>query len=241
MYTRPRLDLDPYSALSQVDPHGMLGDLNDRRVLCLCSGGGKQSAAFALLGADVTVVDLSPDQLGRDRYAAEHYGVKIKTIEGDMRDLSILSADSFDLVEHAYSINFVPDCLEVFGQVKRVLRDSGLYRLMIANPFGMPVGYKDWNGEGYLVREPYIDGAKVTYDDQEWVYHRRPGSEVPRPVEYRHNLSTVINGLADRGFRILHFSDSQDMHPDASGGPGTWDHYVAFMPPWFTFLTRLEY
>jgi hypothetical protein len=31
---------------------------------------------------------------------------------------------------------------------------------------------QDWNGEGYTIKHPYIDGAEITYEDQEWVYDR---------------------------------------------------------------------
>ena len=42
------------------------------RVLCLAGGGGQQSVIYSLLGADVTVFDLTPEQLDRDRAAARH-------------------------------------------------------------------------------------------------------------------------------------------------------------------------
>ena len=78
LFTRPWLELDAAGARSRVDPAGRLGDLNGKAVLCLASGGGQQSVAFALLGADVTVLDLSEDQLRRDRRAAEHKSVIIR-------------------------------------------------------------------------------------------------------------------------------------------------------------------
>ncbi|MET0647531.1 MAG: class I SAM-dependent methyltransferase [Pyrinomonadaceae bacterium] len=58
-------------------------------MLCLAGGGGRESACFALLGAAVTVFDLSPEQLERDRLAAAHYGTHVETVRGDMRDLSV--------------------------------------------------------------------------------------------------------------------------------------------------------
>ena len=51
LFTRPYLDLDAASARERLDPHGRLGDVVGKRVLCLAGGGGRQSAAFALLGA----------------------------------------------------------------------------------------------------------------------------------------------------------------------------------------------
>src|SRR3712207_564706 len=108
VFSRPWLQLTPATARALVDPVGLLGDVTGKDVLCLASGGGQQSAAFALLGANVTVVDLAPTQLQRDQEAAAHYGLTIRTLQADMRDLSALESSSFDVVWHAYSINFIP-------------------------------------------------------------------------------------------------------------------------------------
>ena len=240
LFTRPRLNLDPESAAKMVDPHGAFGELRGRRVLCLAGGGGQQSAAFALLGADVTVADLSPDQIERDRTAAEHYALSIRTVEADMRDLSALEPNSFDLVDQPYSINFVPDCRDVFHQVARVLAPGGMYRFVLANPFSLSALPNGWNGEGYVVGKPYADGSEISYADQEWVYERGSGKPAAQPIEYIQTLGRAVNGLFDHGLRIIHFSDSDDVHPDADGEPGTWEHYTAFFPPWFRFLTRLD-
>ena len=234
LFTRPALHLDVVTARQRIDAEGLLGDLAGRRVLCLASGGGQQSVAFALLGAQVTVYDLSDAQLERDREAAAHYGVSIETVQGDMRDLFHFADDSFDIVSHPYSINFVPDIDSVIGEVARVLRDRGLYHLHFANPFISGVTAQDWDGQGYPIKLPYVDGAEITCEDQDWVYNRseNPGATIPAPREYRHTLSTVINGLVAHGFVIRHLSDSLGMHPDAQAEPGTWDHFNAFVPPW---------
>ena len=55
LFSRPWLDLRAETALARVDPWGDLGSVRDRDVLCLAGGGGKQSAAFGVAGARVTV------------------------------------------------------------------------------------------------------------------------------------------------------------------------------------------
>ena len=116
IYSRPKLDLDAASARAMVDPEGKLGETAGRDVLCLAGGGGQQSAAFGLLGARVTVFDLCETQLQRDREAAAHYGHEVRTVQGDMRDLSCFAAESFDVVWHAHSLTFVPDAGRVFDE-----------------------------------------------------------------------------------------------------------------------------
>ncbi len=240
LFTRPALHLDATAAHQRIDAEGLLGELAGKRVLCLASGGGQQSAAFALLGAQVTVYDLSDAQLERDREAAAHYGLSIETVQGDMRDLSHFADNSFDIVWHPYSINFVPEIDRVFGEVARVLRDRGLYHLHFANPFFSGLAADDWDGQGYVLKHPYVDGAEITYQDQDWVYNRSEnvGEAIPVPREYRHTLSTVVNGLVAHGFVIRHLSDSQSMHPDTRAEPGSWDHFNAFAPPWLAVWAR---
>ena len=54
-FSRPMLDLDPAAARRFLDPYGVMGDVSGTRVLCLAGGGGQQSIAFTVLGAQATV------------------------------------------------------------------------------------------------------------------------------------------------------------------------------------------
>ncbi len=63
---KPYCDDDPTNRLVMAGASG-------KKVLCLAGGGGQQSAVFSLLGAQVTVLDLTPEQLEGDRQAADHF------------------------------------------------------------------------------------------------------------------------------------------------------------------------
>jgi len=240
LFSRAKLDLDAKTARNSIAWVDFFGDLAGRDVLCLAGGGGQQSAAFALLGANVTVVDLSGEQLERDEEAARHYGLSVKTVQADMRDLSALAAGSFDIVYHPYSINFVPDCREVFKEAARVLQPEGNYHVVFANPFTMSTRQSDWNGAGYVLKWAYTAGAAITYEDQDWVYDRGTAPAIQQPIEYRHTLATIVNELVAAGFSIRQLSDNLDMHPDEQATPGSWEHYTAFAPPWLSILSRLD-
>jgi ubiquinone/menaquinone biosynthesis C-methylase UbiE len=237
LFTRPQANLDEEQARERIDPRGRYGDLKGKSVLCLASGGGQQSVAFGLLGANVTVVDLSEEQIERDQQMAQHYGLEIAAHQGDMRDLSRFAAESFEIVFHPYSINFVPDATVVFEQIKRILKRGGLYDFMCANPFAAGLHERSWNGEGYTIKEPYLQGQRIQYEDEEWVYDRTLDVTVPPPVEYRHTLSTLINGLVSRGFVIKAIDEIQAYEASIEAAPGTWDHFTAVLPPWFSIST----
>jgi SAM-dependent methyltransferase len=237
-YSRPTLDLDPCSARTMLDPYGIMGDVSGRDVLCLASGGGQQSVAFGLLGAQVTVYDLSDTQLARDRQAAAHYGLSVETIQGDMRDLARFGKAAFDVVWHAHSLNFVPDARRVFCQVARVIRPGGLYRMSCSNPFFMGIDERDWNGEAYPLNRPYVDGAEIDLQDPYWDIGDDDGNQVRvrGPREFRHALSTILNGQIELGFIILGLWEDQsnDLHAE----PGTWEHFKSIAPPYLTFWAR---
>lgn len=238
LFTRPKLNLDEESARRIVDADNKFGDLKGKDVLCLAGGGGQQSAAFAVLGANVSVFDLSAEQLEKDEEIAKRYDKEIKVFQGDMRNLDCFAAASFDIVHHSYSLNFVPDAVEIFRQVARILRADGLYRVNCANPFTMGMESNSWNGEGYVLKKAYFSDEEVTYNDQDWVYDKNKHEPIPNPIEYRHRLSSLVNGLIESGFTILNVSDNSDMYPDKNAEPASWEHFTAFVPPWLSFLAK---
>lgn len=241
IFTRPWLDLTPETARERLDWHGWLGDLTGKRVLCLASGGGQQSMAFALLGANVTVTDLSEAQLERDREAAAHYGLTVATRQADMRDLSALPAHAFDLVYHPYSINFVPEARAVFAQVARVLAVGGHYDVSCANPVACGLIAGDWDGTGYPLRHPYLEGVPVDYRDEGWVFQdEMPAKPIGGPREYRHTLSTLINGLIENGFVIKQLAEETLGTPDVNATPGTIDHLATILPIWLNFWAEYQ-
>ena len=106
-------------------PLSWLEPLDGRDVLCLASGGGRQGPVLAAAGANVTVFDNSPNQLARDRGVAELHRPQLRTVERDMRDLSMFSDQLFDLIVHPVSNVFVPDIVPVWKEAYRVLRKEG--------------------------------------------------------------------------------------------------------------------
>jgi SAM-dependent methyltransferase len=233
LYCRPLVDRTPESARRLVDPDRALGDLTGRDVLCLAGGGGTQSAAFGLLGARVTVLDLDEGQLERDREAAVELGLDVRTEHGEMRDLSRFAEGAFDLVWHPYSVNFVPELDAVVAGVARVLRSGGIYVVMMANPFAAGIGTKDWNGHGYVLRLPYVDGAEYEFEDEEWV---GADPDVPPPREFRHTLGKVVGSISAAGL-VLFRLDEETARPSA-GPPGSWEHLKSVIPPWLSLWAR---
>lgn len=245
-YGRPMLDMDEEEARVWVVDQALLPDeainaLAGKDVLVLAGGGGQQSAALALLGANVTVYDITEGQLAGDRLAAEHYGYSVRIEQGDMRDLSRFEENSFDFVWHPYSVNFVPDYRPVFHGVARVLRPAGFYRLDIANPYAGGVGEENWHEDGYAIKKIYEDGSEFLDWDPHWDVMGEDGREqrVVGPREFQHALGPVLTMLADLGF-VLKGMWERPANGDPTAEPGTWEHLISVMPPWLWILFVLE-
>ena len=205
--------------LHQVYPQHLLRDVAGKRVLCLASGGGQQSAVFGMLGAEVTVLDLTERQLERDRAAAARYGYDVRTVRGDMRDLSMFAPESFDLVFQAASIFFVPQVREVYAQVNRVLSHNGVYRVGHINPATQVVDPSSWDGSGYRIRHPYASGRV---------------DESGPTMEYRHLLSDIFNGLIEAGFMIRGVCEAPcHLGGDRNAQPGSEAHMHGYVQRYF--------
>ncbi|MEO1449456.1 MAG: class I SAM-dependent methyltransferase [Bacteroidota bacterium] len=248
--SQPRLHLTPEAAWEYLNRHGWYAPKQEgKKVLCLASGGGQQSIAFALLGADVTVVDFSAEQLEKDRLVAAEYQQSIQVIKSDMRDLSFAADAQFDIIYQPYSINYIRSVEQVFDEVVRVLKPGGIYDLMFHNPF-VHGSWKDgcwvrewkpeelWRGKGYPVWQPYQDGQTIETDDPHWNFANTQDEaiQVRSPQEYRHTLSTILNGLIGRGMMIEKLLEETGSATSAK--PGTWEHYQSVAPPWLYLLAR---
>jgi hypothetical protein len=90
------------------------------------------------------------------------------------------------------------------GRLGELAGKQVLYHLHFANPFFSGLIAQDWDGNKYPLKYPYVDRAEMTYRDQDWMYNQNAiaGEPIPGPREYRHTLSTVINGLIEHGFVI---------------------------------------
>lgn len=237
-WSRPFVDLDATKAAAWLAERtqflpGGVPEVAGKEILCLAGGGGQQTAVFALLGARVTVFDLSDAQLQRDRETAARFGYPLTVRQGDMRDLSTFADASFDLIWHPFSINFVPDAAQVIAEAGRLIRPGGFYHLEFANPFwSMEEG--DWTETGYPIRQPYETGTALQFTDPHWEFTNDAGQpqRVEGPREFMHTLGTIFNGLTTNGFCLIGFHEGPPGNPEAA--PGTWDHLLTVIPPFFS-------
>jgi SAM-dependent methyltransferase len=178
-------------------------------LLGLACGGGQQGPVFAALGANVTIFDNSPAQLEHDHQVADREGLTIRTVEGDMRDLSIFPDEAFDLIFHPVSNVFCPDVRPVWREAYRVLRHGGALLAGFANPVYYMFGTHADEQEILQVRYsiPYSDLKDMEPEELELCI------EEGIPLEFGHSLTDLIAGQLESGLLIAGFYE--DICPDS--------------------------
>lgn len=204
-------------------PKEWLGDFSGKQVLCLASGGGQQGPLLAAAGAHVVVLDASTEQLERDRWVAARDHLELKTVLGDMRDLSLFQDGEFDLIVHPVSNCFIPDVKPVWRECFRVLKNRG----SLLSGFNNPISYcfdRALYDEGKLQFKwsvPYSDLVALTEAEQNEFIARHD------PFEFGHTLEDQIGGQIAAGFAIRGFYEDK-------WGSGTLEDkfYPHFMASW---------
>ncbi|MCC6415210.1 MAG: class I SAM-dependent methyltransferase [Opitutaceae bacterium] len=183
-------------------PREWFGDLAGKAVLGLASGGGQQVPILAAAGAMVTSFDNSGAQLALDRMVAEREGLAVRTVQGDMTDLSVFADASFDLIFHPVSNVIVPDVNPVWRECARVLKPGGRLLAGVMNPAHFWFDHDEAEQTGQLVvkyRLPYADVTSLPADE---LKARITRGEL---FEYSHSLDDQIGGQLKAGFAITGF------------------------------------
>ena len=182
-------------------------DLKKIKILGLACGGGQQGPILAALGANVTIFDNSPKQLGQDTKMAAKHNLPIDTIEGDMRDLSVFADESFDLIFNPCSIGFVDDILAIWKECYRVLKKDGILMTGLTNPLIFQI---DEVTMRLKHKAPYSDKQSLSKEELDKYMNNN------EPLMFGHSWTDQIGGQLQAGFMLT------DMYED------NWDNTHLF-------------
>jgi ubiquinone/menaquinone biosynthesis C-methylase UbiE len=101
----------------------ILGDLNGKKVLDLGCGAGEAAVYFALKGAQVSAVDISPLMLQKTQESAKRFQVPVDTYQMTVENLD-LPDESFDVV-YGSSVLHHSDVGLAIKMIARVLKKTG--------------------------------------------------------------------------------------------------------------------
>ncbi len=187
-------------------PRAWFGDVGERDILCLASGGGQQAPILAAAGANVTVFDASARQLAQDEMVAKRDGLNLRIIQGFMHDLSAFASASFDLIFHPASNCFAPEIEPVWRECHRVLRAGGALLAGFMNP-DVYVFDREAEERGELIVRhelPFSEIRDLPADE----LNRLIGRD--HVVEFSHSLEDQIGGQLRAGFILTDLFEDRD-------------------------------
>lgn len=183
-----------------VPAHWFPKSLQGKKILCLASGGGQQGPILAAAGADVTVFDNSKRQLEKDAYAAQRDQLQLRTVQGNMQDLSVFEDESFECIVHPWSNGYVDDVKPVWRECARVLKKGGILLAGFGNPISCIFHVGKFE-RGILQVENSIPYADIEHLDD-------PETKAIAEADgylWSHTLEDLIQGQIDAGFAITGF------------------------------------
>jgi len=103
-----------------------MGSLRGKKLLDIGAGLGESSVYFALQGASVTTVDISPMMVETALELGRKHGVTLEGIVSGAEDLNLPPA-AYDLIYIANTIHHVQDRASLFEQMSRALKPGGVF------------------------------------------------------------------------------------------------------------------
>lgn len=103
-----------------------MGGMEGKKLLDIGAGLGESSVYFALKGARVTAVDVSPGMVEMALALGKSYGVQLEGIITGAEDLDVPEA-SYDLVYIANTIHHVQNREALFNRMNRALKPGGMF------------------------------------------------------------------------------------------------------------------
>lgn len=170
----------------------LIGDVKGKKVLELGCGGANCGIALAKQGASVTCIDISAEQIKAAKENAKRENVEIDFLISSVEDLSF-NENEFDVVISMAALGYIKDIGTVFENVKRVLKDKGVF------VFTLPDATFNAVGGRYLWNDPAAQHSYFYTGAEKWKWEDEDDFEF---ITYRKPISEYINILTDIGFYI---------------------------------------
>lgn len=224
-----RCPAEPELVLSEAERHYLAG-IAGKRVCVLGSGDNQVVFALAGMGALVTSVDISRNQLQVAEERARELGLAIDFVHADVTDLSVIVDDTFDAVYTGGHVAvWVGDLCRFYAEALRILKAGGLFLCCEYHPFR-----RIWKESKtrLVVDSRYLDRGPFEYHYGEQVLSRDPGSFAS--YEHHWTIADYFNATIQAGGRVLYVDEFGEDVAEWEGAP------LMGMPEFLLIVARKE-
>jgi SAM-dependent methyltransferase len=180
-----------------------VGDVTGKSLVHLLCHIGTDTLSWALLGAQVTGIDISPRSLKYARLLARQMGIDAQFIEADIMQVMDKVDQKFDIVFSSTGVLcWLPDIQRYAHTVRHLLKDDGFFYIFDGHPF-RAVLYDEAGGTSpdtivgdYFRRDFWQYDHMGDYTDPELL--------VPvKSYEWHWTMGDIISAFCDAGMRIV--------------------------------------
>ncbi|PFN23147.1 class I SAM-dependent methyltransferase [Bacillus cereus] len=181
-----------------------------KRIINLLGSKGNKAVSLALLGADVTVVDISASNAKYANELAEAAGVSIQYIVSDVLDVNL--PELFDVVLLELGVlHYFLDLKPLFTKISQLLKQDGTLILRDYHPMYtklLGVDHPSFRAGGNYFDEELIEDD-VAYSI---LLTESQKESLPKTTIRRWTLGEIISTLASASFRIEKLVEEHGPH-----------------------------
>lgn len=211
--------------LKQLKKHKSYFDnIAGKKIANLCGSNGRKAVPLALLGAEVTVFDISEENKQYALELAKHAKASIDYVVTDLYDIDqIKYGGHFDMLYLEGGIlHYFHDLNRLMSLLFSMLKADGLLVLSDFHPFRKCITKKT-DGQ-YQVNENYFDEEIQSGDVAFKYFFGEQEDEYFPDVRVRYyTISEIINSLVAAGFKLQKFEE----HRGWNGENIPWEFTIA--------------
>ncbi|SEO95141.1 Methyltransferase domain-containing protein [Paenibacillus sp. OV219] len=182
-----------------------MGELQGQRIINLLGSTGGKAIPLAILGADVTIVDISEENKQYAQEVAEAAGVQVDYINADVLHIPNEEAlRNFDIVLMEFGIlHYFSDLNQIFSIVARMLKPNGRFILTDFHPFAHKLLVDKGNGVCLRESGDYFD-TELREDDIAYtsIISENERSRLHKVLLRKWTLGEVLSAIANQGMYL---------------------------------------
>ena len=181
-----------------------LGDIKGKKLIHLQCNTGADTISLARMGARVTGVDLSPDNIFYAKKLAADFCINdARFIESNVLEIMHKHDEKYDIVFTTEGVLcWLPDLYLWARNVRHLLADDGYLYLMDSHPFFMA-----WNEEKLpelVIKYPYF---QKTADEDGWIGGYASESKPATNYSWMYTVGEIITALSQAGLHVEWFHE----------------------------------
>jgi SAM-dependent methyltransferase len=180
-----------------------VGDVRGKSLVHLLCHIGTDTLSWALLGAQVTGIDISSESLKYARQLAQRMGIEADFIEADIMDVKDKVNSKYDIAFSSTGVLcWIPDIRRYAQTVRHLLNDTGFFYILDGHPFRRVLLDEAGESSTHTMQGNYFRKEVWQYDHMG--DYTDPALKIPVPsYEWNWTIGEVITAFCEVGMRIV--------------------------------------